>query len=88
MLTIGKHDLSKVFQDRNTADALFTYFVSADNRAWMVDVLVWVGFTYPKLKLRIAWNQPMFAHHGTYIIGFSAASKHMATASERATVIR
>ena len=54
----------------------------------MVDVLVWVGFTYPKLKLRIAWNQPMFAHHGTYIIGFSAASKHMATASERATVIR
>ena len=59
-----------------------------DNRERMVDVLVWVGLTYPELKLRIAWNQPMFTHHGTYIIGFSAASKHMAVAPERATMIR
>ena len=59
-----------------------------DNRARMVDVLVWVGLTYPELELRIAWNQPMFTHHGTYIIGFSAAAKHMAMAPERATMIR
>ena len=59
-----------------------------DNRERMVDVLVWVGLTYPELELRIAWNQPMFTHHGTYIIGFSAASKHMAIAPERATMIR
>lgn len=54
----------------------------------MVDVLVWVGLTYPELELRIAWNQPMFTHHGTYIIGFSASSKHMAMAPERTTMIR
>lgn len=30
----------------------------------------------------------MFTHHGTHIIGFSAASKHMAMAPERATMIR
>ena len=30
----------------------------------------------------------MLTHHGTYIIGFSAASKHMAIAPERATMIR
>ena len=30
----------------------------------------------------------MFTHHGTYIIGFSATSKHMAMAPERATMIR
>ena len=59
-----------------------------DNRARMVDVLVWVGLTYPELELCIAWNQPMFIHHGTYIIGFSAASTHMAMAPERATMIR
>ena len=53
----------------------------------MVDVLVWVGLTYPELELRIAWNQPIFTHHGTYIVGFSAASKHMAMAPERATMI-
>ena len=58
-----------------------------DNRERMVDVLVWVGLTYPELKLRIAWKQAMFIHHGTYITGFSAASKHMAMAPERATLI-
>ena len=59
-----------------------------DNRERMVDVLVWVGLTYPELELRIEWNQPMFTHHGTYIVGFSAASKHMTMAPERATMIR
>ena len=54
----------------------------------MVQVLNWVAQHYPELELRIAWNQPMFTHHGTYIIGFSAASKHMAMAPERATMIR
>ena len=54
----------------------------------MVDVLDWVSCKIPELELRIAWNQPMFTHHGTYIIGFSAASKHMATAHKRATMIR
>ena len=54
----------------------------------MVDRLVWVRLTYPELVLCIAWNQPMFTHHGTYIVGFSSASKHMAIAPERATMIR
>ncbi|WP_048772897.1 iron chaperone [Cellulomonas flavigena] len=69
-------------------DEFLATIPDADNRARMVDVLVWVGLTYPELELRIAWNQPMFTHHGTYIIGFSAASKHMAMAPERATMIR
>lgn len=71
-----------------TLDEFLATIPDDDNRERMVDVLVWVGFTYPELKLRIAWNQPMFTHHGTYIIGFSAASKHMAMAPERATMIR
>ena len=72
----------------STLDEYLETIPSDDNRARMVDVLVWVGLTYPELELRIAWNQPMFTHHGTYIIGFSAASKHMAMAPERATMIR
>lgn len=71
-----------------TLDEYLKTIPDDDNRARMVDVLVWVGLTYPELELRIAWNQPMFTHHGTYIIGFSAASKHMAMAPERATMIR
>ena len=71
-----------------TLDEYLATIPNDDYRARMVDVLVWVGLTYPELELRIAWNQPMFTHHGTYIIGFSAASKHMAMAPERATMIR
>ena len=72
----------------STLDEYLETIPDDDNRARMVDVLVWVGLTYPELELRIAWNQPMFTHHGTHIIGFSAASKHMAMAPERATMIR
>ena len=71
-----------------TLDEFLATIPSADNRERMVDVVVWVGLTYPELELRIAWNQPMFTHHRTYIIGFSAASKHMAMAPERTTMIR
>lgn len=72
----------------STLDEYLETIPSDDNRARMVDVLAWVVLTYPELELRVAWNQPMFTHHGTYIIGFSAASKHMAMAPERATMIR
>lgn len=72
----------------STLDEYLATIPNDYNRARMVDVLVWVGLTYPELELRIAWNQPMFTHHGTYIIGFSAASRHMAVAPERATMIR
>lgn len=70
-----------------TLDEFLATIPRADNRARMVEVLGWVAQHYPELELRIAWNQPMFTHHGTYIIGFSAASKHMAMAPERATMI-
>ena len=71
-----------------TLDEYLATISNADNRARMVEVSNWVAERYPELELRIAWNQPMFTHHGTYIIGFSAASKHMAMAPERATMIR
>lgn len=54
----------------------------------MVEVLNWVAKRYPELELRIACSQLTFTHHGTYTIGFSATSKHMAMAPERATMIR
>ena len=71
-----------------TLDEFLVTIPNDDNRARMVEVLDCVAQHYPELELLIAWNQPMFTHHGTYIIGFSAASKHMAMAPERATMIR
>jgi hypothetical protein len=72
----------------STLDKYLATAPNDDKRARMVAVLNWVAEHYPELELHIAWNQPMFTHHGTYIIGFSAASKHMRMAPERATMIR
>lgn len=71
-----------------TLDLFLATIPNDNNRSRIVEVLNWVAEHYPELELRIAWNQPMFTHHGTYIVGFSAASKHMAMATERATMIR
>ena len=59
-----------------------------DNRARMREILQWVGDTFPSLSARIAWNQPMFTDHGTYIIGFSASQKHLAVSPEREGIVR
>ncbi|AIQ53477.1 iron chaperone [Paenibacillus sp. FSL R7-0331] len=52
------------------------------------EVLSWVAGRYPELEPKIAWNQPMFTDHGTYIIGFSVSKQHMAVAPEVAGINR
>lgn len=47
------------------------------------EILEWVMQTFPELEPKIAWNQPMFTYHGTFIIGFSVANKHLAISPER-----
>lgn len=49
-------------------------------------VLTWVSETFPNLSPRIAWNQPMFTDHGTFIIGFSISKKHLAVAPEEEAI--
>ncbi|WP_430509285.1 iron chaperone [Gottfriedia solisilvae] len=45
-------------------------------------VLTWVINKFPNLMPKIAWNQPMFTDHDTYIIGFSVSKQHLAVAPE------
>ena len=58
------------------------------HRIKMQGVLFWVFETFPELTPKIAWNQPMFTAHGTFIIGFSVAKHHFAIAPEQMTVER
>lgn len=53
------------------------------HRARTKEVLYWVSNKFPMLKPKIAWNQPMFTAHGTFIIGFSVAKQHLAVAPEK-----
>ncbi|MBO7748441.1 iron chaperone [Paenibacillus sp. MWE-103] len=50
------------------------------------EVLDFAAATFPHLAPLIKWNQPMFADHGTFIIGFSTAKTHLAIAPENAAM--
>ena len=58
------------------------------NRMRTQEILRWVSDRFPALEPRIAWNQPMFTDHGTYIIGFSVSKKHLAVSPEREGMLR
>lgn len=45
-------------------------------------IYIWMDKTYPNLGKRIAWNQPMFIDHDTFIIAYSASKKHISVAPE------
>lgn len=55
-----------------------------DNRNRMGEILTWIENKFPQLGKRIAWSQPMFTDHGTFIIGFSVAKHHIAVSPEKA----
>ena len=40
-----------------------------EHRFRMREVLEWVNNRFPDMQPKIAWNQPMFTDHGTFIIG-------------------
>ncbi len=51
-------------------------------------ILGWVAQKFPGLGKRVAWNQPMFTDHDTFIIGFSVSRHHLAVAPEKAGIER
>ncbi len=57
-------------------------------KARVAEVLAWVAAEFPHLDTKIAWNQPMFTDHGTFIIGFSVSRHHLAVAPERVAINR
>lgn len=60
----------------------------AEQRAKLEDLLGWISRAWPQLELVMKWNQPMFLHHGTYIIGFSVFPKNIAVGPEAALMER
>lgn len=52
------------------------------HRSKLRKVLTWVKNNFPTLEPQIAWNQPMFTDHGTFILGFSASKQHFSISPE------
>lgn len=70
-------------------DVFAEYLARIDNlghRDRTEEVLKWIIKKYPNLVPKIAWNQPMFTDHGTFIIGFSVSKHHLAVAPEKAGI--
>lgn len=66
------------------------YLMSIDNvqhRARTEEILGWIGNRFPNLVPKIAWNQPMFTDHDTFIIGFSVSKHHLAVGLEGPEIV-
>ena len=63
------------------------HMVDPQQRIRTEEIFTWVKKEFPTLIPKIAWNQPMFTDHDTFIIGFSIAKQHLAIAPERAGII-
>ena len=60
--------------------------LNPEHKQRVIEVLNHVSETFPQLQKRVAWSQPMFTDHGTFIIAFSLAKKHLAIAPELAGI--
>ena len=82
--------MKKNLKAGGTRMSVFEEFISgiddSDHRERMEEVLSWVHDEYPNMERVVKWNQPMFTDHGTYIIGFSVAKKHMSVAPENKAI--
>jgi len=58
-------------------DAFLAAIEDQASRKRTEEVFTWVHLTFPSLVPKIAWNQPMFTDHGTFIIAFSVAKGHL-----------
>jgi hypothetical protein len=72
----------------NIAAGFLARIDNPQHRARVEEVLSWVTSRFPDLTPKIAWNQPVFTDHGTFIIGFSVAKHHLAVAPERVVIDR
>lgn len=69
-------------------EAFLAEIADPRQRTKLTDVLAWISEHFPMLSRRIAWNQPTFTDHGTFIIAFSVSKKHFGVAPEKAGMVR
>lgn len=70
---------------------LFKDFLSnindIENQKKIEEILLWVNDNF-ELDKRVAWNQPMFTDHETFIVGFSIAKNHISVAPESKAIAK
>lgn len=54
-----------------------------ENKEKIDSLIKWTLNEFPNLTLEMKWNQPMLIDHGTYIISYGCAKKHISVAPEK-----
>jgi uncharacterized protein YdhG (YjbR/CyaY superfamily) len=75
----------------NTVETFEDYLgniADESHRAILKTLLAWIADAFPNLEQKIAWNQPMFTDHGTFIIGFSASKEHFSFSAENPAMVK
>lgn len=72
----------------NAFDEYLNTIADPERRAKLSGVFDRIAETFPTLVPRIAWNQPTFTDHGTFILAFSASKNHFSVAPEKAGIDR
>lgn len=75
-------------EDMKFYDEYLSKIDDQGHRMVLETVLNWVSDNYPNLGGKIAWNQPMFTDHGTFIIAFSIAKNNFAFTPEAFTLAK
>ncbi len=57
-----------------------------EHRARTAEVLAWVAGRFPELGTKVAWGQPMFTHHGTFILSLKPSKKHLGIVPETVAI--
>ncbi len=55
--------------------AILSDIENPEHRARTTEVLAWVAGRFPALGTRVAWGQPMFTDHGTFILSLKVSKK-------------
>lgn len=61
----------------NTFEEYLESLKSKEQQDKLLEIINWIDNNYPQLEHRVAWNSPTYTHNKTFIIGLSAASKHI-----------
>ncbi|WP_129044768.1 iron chaperone [Companilactobacillus metriopterae] len=59
---------------------------NAENRKKFKSIIDWTMTNYPKLDMRMAWNQPTFTDHGTFIVSYKSTVDHISVTPEVYTI--
>ncbi|GEK88360.1 hypothetical protein SAMN04488100_10671 [Alkalibacterium putridalgicola] len=70
----------------DTFDEYLKAIDDEEMRQKISDIYQHVEKEFPDLGKRIAWSQPMYTDHDTFIIAFSAARNHISVAPEKAAL--